>query len=74
MNPGGGPMQWHWNPGEVLTPWCLAIPVLLAVLIAAGYLLLAAWMRLHRHAVAQQYMAAFAREREISREKANVNA
>ena len=34
----------------------------LAVVVAAGYLVLAAWMRLHGPAVAQQYTAAFARE------------
>jgi hypothetical protein len=55
-------------------PWFITVPGLLATATAAGFLLLAAWMRLHGPAVAQQYTAAFAREREISREKAKASA
>jgi hypothetical protein len=55
-------------------PWFITVPGGLAAATAAGFLLLAAWMRLHGPAVARQYRAAFAREREIGREKAKVNA
>jgi hypothetical protein len=43
-------------------PWFITVPGLLAAAVAAGFLLLAAWMRLHEPAAARQYLAAFARE------------
>jgi hypothetical protein len=43
-------------------PWYIAVPGALGAAVAAGFLLLAAWMRLHGPAVAQQYSEAFARE------------
>lgn len=55
-------------------PWFITVPGALCAVVASGYLLLAAWMRVHEPAAAQQYIAAFAREREISREEAKVNA
>jgi hypothetical protein len=42
-------------------PWFITVPVVLAILVVAGYLVLGAWIRVHGPAVEREALEAVAR-------------